>query len=110
MITNKEENSMKTTKLKNFLYAVSAFLFASPAYAQDGDGGMIGIGAGLAVGLAALGAGMGQGKTVAAAMDGIARNPSAQNKMFIPMIIGLVFMETLLIFSWVIAFQLVGKA
>jgi F-type H+-transporting ATPase subunit c len=56
-----------------------------------------------------VGGALGQGRAVAAAMDGIARNPAAQPKMFVPMILGLVFMETLVLFSFVIAFLLIGK-
>ncbi len=87
-------------------------LAALPAHAQTGDAsssGLIGLGAGVAIGVAALGGGLGQGRTVASAMDGIARNPAAQQKMFVPMILGLVFIETLTLFSFVVAFQLVGK-
>ena len=55
------------------------------------------IGAGLAIGAAALGGALGQGKIGAAAMDGIARNPQAQKSMFVPMILGLVLIESLVI-------------
>ncbi|MHB1026025.1 MAG: ATP synthase F0 subunit C, partial [Desulfobacteria bacterium] len=41
--------------------------------------------------------------------EGIARNPSAQNKIFIPMIVGLALIESLVIYALVIAFVLVGK-
>jgi F-type H+-transporting ATPase subunit c len=103
---------MKRINLKFFLSLLATFA-ALPAYAQTGDhaagGGLVAIGAGLAMGIAALGGALGQGRAVASAMDGIARNPAAQQKMFVPMIIGLVFMETLVLFSFVIAFQLYGK-
>ena len=36
-------------------------------------------------------------------------NPSAQAKIFIPMIVGLALIESLVIYSLVIAFILVGK-
>ena len=89
--------------------AIPAFAEEGAAHAASGSAGLIGLGAGVAVTFAALGCGMGQGKTVAATMDGIARNPAAQAKMFVPMIIGLAFMETLVIFSFVIAILLLGK-
>jgi F-type H+-transporting ATPase subunit c len=46
---------------------------------------------------------------IAAGLEGIARNPSAQNKIFIPMIVGLALIESLVIYALVIAFVLVGK-
>ncbi|MEQ1876327.1 MAG: ATP synthase F0 subunit C [Bdellovibrionia bacterium] len=97
-----------------FLLSMLTLLSSVPAFAQEhgagsGQGGWIAIGAGIAMGVAALGGALGQGRAVASAMDGIARNPAAQQKMFVPMIIGLVFMETLVLFSFVIAFQLYGK-
>lgn len=98
-----------------FLLSLLTLLASVPAFAQEahgggsGAGGMIAIGAGIAMGIAALGGALGQGRAVASAMDGIARNPAAQQKMFVPMILGLVFIETLVLFSFVIAFQLYGK-
>ena len=60
------------------------------------------IGKAIAISLAALGAGLGQGRAVASAMEGIGRNPAAAGKLFVPMILGLVFMESLVILSFVI--------
>lgn len=71
--------------------------------------GFLGLAAGLAIGLAALGGGIGQGKAAAAALEGIARNPQASGKVFVPMIIGLALIESLVIYALVIAFILVGK-
>ncbi len=61
------------------------------------------IGAGLGLGLAAFGGGMGQGRTAAAALEGIARNPGASDKMFVPMIIGLALIESLVIYTFLIS-------
>ncbi len=71
--------------------------------------GWYALGASLAIGLAAFGGAFAQGKIGASAMDGIARNPQAQSNMFVSMIIGLVLIESLVIYSLVIAFMLVGK-
>ena len=80
-------------------------LFTIPGIADDGSSykGMLGIGAGLAVGIAALGGTLGQGKAAAAALDGIARNPGASGKIFVPMILGLALIESLVVLTWVIA-------
>lgn len=80
------------------------------AYAQDGGAtnwGM-GVGAGLAVGLAALGGGIGQGRTAGSAIEGMARNPQVAGTLQTPMLIALVFTETLTLFSLVIAGRLAG--
>lgn len=60
--------------------------------------------AALAIGLAAFGGALGQAKTAAAALEGIARNPAAQGKIFIPMIISLALIESLVLYAFVIAF------
>ncbi len=63
------------------------------------------LGAALAIGLAALGGSLGQAKVGAAALEGIARNPSAQDKIFVPMVIGLALIESLVIYALIIAFM-----
>lgn len=98
---------------QRFLLGLATLMVAVPALADDGGAtggrGLVAIGAGLAIGLAAFGGGLGQGKTAAAALDGIARNPAAQPKIFTPMIIGLALIESLVIYALVIAFFLQGK-
>lgn len=66
------------------------------------------IGGGIALGMAALGCGLGQGKTVSSAMEGISRNPQAAGPMFVPMLLGLAFMEALVIFTLVFSFVFVA--
>jgi F-type H+-transporting ATPase subunit c len=68
------------------------------------------ISAALAIALAVVGGSIGQGKAAAAALDGIARNPAAQGKIFVPMIIALALIESLVIYALIIAFGLSGKA
>jgi len=87
------------------------------AMATDGEaasGGFLkefglALGAGLGLGLAAFGGGLGQGKTAAAALEGIARNPGATDKMFVPMIIGLALIESLVRYTFIIAIFLQAK-
>ena len=98
--------------LQKYAAAAATTLLASSALADagaGGDKGLIAIGAGIAIGVAALGGAFGQGKTAAAALEGIARNPAAQGKIFTPMIIGLALIESLVIYAFVIAFFLQGK-
>src|SRR6476661_7140122 len=64
---------------------------------------------GLGIAIAAFGGALGQGRAAAAALDGIARNPSAADKIFTPMIIGLALIESLVIYALVAFFILLGK-
>jgi F-type H+-transporting ATPase subunit c len=90
---------------KLFFIAFIALLLATPAFAQTteaakpaiGNWSLAAIGLGIAAGLC----GLGQGRVGAAALEGIARNPGAQPKMFTPMILGLAFIESLTLFVWV---------
>jgi F-type H+-transporting ATPase subunit c len=71
--------------------------------------GLLAIGAGVGIGIAALGCGIGQGKLGASAMESIGRNPNSTNQLFVPMIIGLAFIESLTLYALVIAFILQAK-
>ncbi|OGQ05724.1 MAG: ATP synthase F0 subunit C [Deltaproteobacteria bacterium RIFCSPLOWO2_01_44_7] len=64
---------------------------------------------GLGIGLAAFGGALGQGRAAASALEGIARNPEAAGKVMTPMIIALALIESLVIYSLVISFMLLGK-
>ncbi len=100
-----------------FVVCFSAVAFASAGEAaaeavSAGEAGMLGmfaLAAGIAIAVAAAGGGLAQGKAIAAALEGIARNPGAADKVFMPMIVGLALIESLVIYALVIAFMLVGK-
>jgi|SRR5579863_2219799 len=105
-------------RLSMMVTAALGMMLASPllAMAQEGAAGgggmragLIGLGAGLGLGIAALGCGMGQGKLAASAMESIGRNPNSTNQLFVPMIIGLAFIESLTLYALVISFILQGK-
>lgn len=95
------------------LVVLLALVAPEAAFAQEAGAdsykGLVGIGVGLTMGLAVLGGGLGQGNGVKAALEGISRNPQASGKITTPMILGLAFIESLVIFAFVIAFQLQGK-
>ena len=65
--------------------------------------------AGFAIGIAALGGTMGQGRSVAAAVEGISRNPGATPRIQTAMILGLAMIESLVLFALVIAILLWTK-
>lgn len=69
----------------------------------------IGLACGLAIGIAALGGAIGQGIATSKGLEGIARNPEAQPKIFVAMIVGLALIESLVIYALVISFLLYGK-
>jgi len=64
------------------------------------------IAASFAIAIAALGGSLAQGRAAAAALEGIARNPGAQSKVFVPMLLGLALIESLVIYALIIAFRL----
>jgi F-type H+-transporting ATPase subunit c len=96
------------------LFTLTLLVMALPVFAQAGAAdnestvttykylasAIAVIGFGLAAGLASLG----QGKIGAAALEGTARNPSAAGKIQTMMILGLAFIESLVIFALVIFF------
>ena len=96
-------------RLMTVLAPLMVAFVASPAFADEArvgtapNYGWFGIGAALAIGLAALGGGIGQGRAASAALEGIARNPSANNKIFVPFILGMALIESLVIFAFLIA-------
>lgn len=105
---------MSKNKLALATIAMST-LATSTAFAQEGGtasggaGAMAAIGASLAIGLAVIGGGLGQGRAAAAALEGISRNPGAAPRIMTPMILGLALIESLVLFAFLIAFQLQGK-
>ncbi len=90
---------------------VPAIAFAAEAggYNDSYTKAFVGIGAGLAIGLGALGGTMGQGRATAAALEGIARQPSAAPRIQTAMILGLAMIESLVLFALLIAYLMQGK-
>lgn len=102
-------NTLKVT----VILLIGLFFGIDPAFAAEeagsgGSSGLIAIAAGIAVGLAAMGGALGQGRLVSSALDSIGRNPSASGNVFTPMILGMVFVEALVILAWVISYMLIG--
>jgi F-type H+-transporting ATPase subunit c len=111
---NRKQSWIRAAALAGLL----ALALPAMALAQEGGEGKGGdflmkfglaIGAGLGLGLAAFGGGLGQGRTAAAALEGIARNPGAADKMFVPMIIGLALIESLVLYTFIISIFLQAK-
>ncbi len=94
---------------------LSALAASSAAFGQDAGSavssnpGLVAVGSALAIGLAALGGTLGQGRAADAALSGIARNPTAADKVFTPMIIALALIEFQAIMGFIIAFLWYNK-
>jgi len=102
--------SVVATALTCLYSGVAMAVQASAAAPADlATKGAIGISAGLAIAIAAFGAALGQGRVGAAAMESIGRNPNAADRIFLPLILGLAFIEALALYGFVIAFLLQGK-
>ena len=71
--------------------------------------GIIAIGAGIAMGLAALGIGLGQGILGSKAMESMGKQPEAAGSVRTAMIVGMAIMETIGVLTFVIAIVLAGK-
>ena len=102
------------------VYALVAFIGSSTvAFAEAAEGAVkegagdsivlaaIFLGAGLAIGLGAIGPGIGQGTAARGACEGMARNPSMGSKLMTTMLLGLSIMEALAIYALVISLLLI---
>ena len=67
------------------------------------DAGIKALAAAITISLGALGGALGQGRVAASAMEGIARNPQAGKSMFVPFMVALAMIESLVLFCLVIA-------
>jgi F-type H+-transporting ATPase subunit c len=93
-------------KLSMLLTALAGVALLAPAAFAQGEAGAAGGGKGIAaiavaigMGVAAFGCGLGQGRIASAACEGMARNPGAAGPIRAAMILGLVFVETLVLFT-----------
>lgn len=100
---------MKT--LQYLFMSLAVLLLASPAFAQAAAknagspaGQWVPLAAGLGMALASGLCGLGQGRATASATEALARNPGARPGIFIFLILGLAFIESLALFTFVIIF------
>ena len=94
---------------RSFMFLVFAILLvALPVYAQGPAGApaakswAVPIGVGLGMGLAAGLAGLGQGRVAGAVAEALARNPGARAAIQPALFIGLAFIESLVLFTFVL--------
>jgi F-type H+-transporting ATPase subunit c len=93
---------------------LSTFLVTSMAFAQDAETNANDVAmykacaAAFAIGIAAFGGSLGQGRAATAALEGIARNPNAADKIQTPLILSLALIESLVIYALLIAAGFIG--
>lgn len=96
----------KSVRLMFVMMMVS--ILAVPAFAQGGAAATgtnwVALTSGFAIALAAGLAALGQGKVASAACDALGRNPAARPGIQLALILGLAFIESLVLFTLVIIF------
>lgn len=97
---------MKLSKWTN-LAATMVALTLVPQLALAADGSA-GLGAGMAMGLAVIGGGLGQGLAAKGYYESVSRNPQVADTITGNFFVGLAFIESLVLFTFVIAFLLQG--
>jgi F-type H+-transporting ATPase subunit c len=92
--------------MRKFLLTATLLLTSTLAFAEDGGNktSFMYLGYVLAVAIAAYGGTASQSRAASVALEGIARNPSAADKIQTPMILALALMESLVIFTLITIF------
>jgi len=94
------------------LAIVAISMFTTPLFAQEGGAAAaaakpvnwVAITSGFAMAFAVALAALGQGRVASAACEGLARNPAARAGIQLAMILGLAFIESLVLFTLVVIF------
>jgi F-type H+-transporting ATPase subunit c len=93
-------------KSKMFLMLLAMFVLATPIFAQEpaaaGGGSAITITSGIAMALASGLCALAQGRALGSSAEAIARNPGAGNVIRGALILGLAFIESLALFTFVV--------
>ncbi len=94
-------------KLRTGLFTVLAVVFATPVFAQGTWDPMVTkwalIAAAGAIAIAAAAGAIAQSKAVVGACEGLARNPGAADQIRFALLLGLVLIESLVIYAFVTA-------
>jgi F-type H+-transporting ATPase subunit c len=105
LAVDNEEVVMKKAAVVMMVAFVAVLIIAPAAMAQDSGAAPSGgkalgaLAVAIGMGAAAFGCGLGQGRIASAACEGMARNPGAAGPIRAAMILGLVFVETLVLFT-----------
>ena len=103
---------------KTVVMCVLALILAMPVLAQEAGAAPAGsasgvrwgvIGAAFLLGLAVFGGAAAQGRATAAAADGMSRNPGAAKEIRGMTLLGLVLIESLVLYALLICFLIYGR-
>ena len=100
-------------KIVMLLFVMMMFsILAVPAFAQGGAGAAgstnwVAITSGFAIAIASGLAAQGQGRAASAACEALGRNPAARAGIQVALILGLAFIESLALYTFVIIFVVV---
>jgi F-type H+-transporting ATPase subunit c len=91
--------------MQNVFMTLSVLCMAVPAFAQASGGSSSGgnlaaIAAGIGMAIASGLCGLGQGRAVASSCEAVARNPGARPAIFLFLVLGLAFIESLALFTF----------
>jgi F-type H+-transporting ATPase subunit c len=92
---------------KYMFLTLAALFVATPAYAQEQQAAAtnwVAITSGFAMAIAVAMAALAQSRVAGAAAEGMARNPAARPGIQLALILGLAFIESLVLFTLVIIF------
>lgn len=98
------------THLTKWTWSIGSLLFvAAPVWAQQGGAGVTDttfkyISAAFGMAIAAAAAAYADSRAISAACEGVARNPGAGGRLQTLMLIGVVFIETLVLFTLAVIF------
>lgn len=106
------KRTLTTLSLMLVVLAAASSVWADAAAPKAAEGsvwffGMTVLGAGLAIGLGAIGAGVGQGMAVGKALEAMARQPEMVSTIQTNMFIGLAFIESLCIYALAVSMILI---
>lgn len=93
-----------------FLLSLVLLFIATPAFAQEGEGGAEGavnwvaLTSGFSMAIASAVCGLAQGRAISAACEGLARNPGAAPAIRFALLLGLVLIESLALYTLFIIF------
>jgi F-type H+-transporting ATPase subunit c len=97
-----------------FMIGTSVFVYAASSEGQQADlstvmdiAGMKAIAAAVAIGLGVLGGALAMGHAIAKSSESIARQPEAEGKIRTNLLLGLVFIETAIIYALVVAIMII---
>ncbi len=94
---------------KDTAAATSASQTVEEESSDDGSSadGLKALGAGIAIGLAAFGGAVGMGNSVSKSVEGISRQPEVESKIRTTLMLGLVFIETAIIYALLVVILII---